>query len=238
MMDVVYVLGAGSKQGDFEIQCSVASLVRHCAGQYRQLIIVGEMPRTTLPVPFEYVAMSDPSSCRSANTTNKLRKICSTRGISDRFVLMNDDFFFCRDTDLNTIPHYRSGFLADHIEHRKHCKNGYYSCLVKTENVLKKEGLPTRDFELHVPIVYEREPLYRIIGQHEFTGKVVPLMRSLYCNTLKIEGERLSDLKFDAPVCFADIAAKVADRAFFSVGDGGFMAGSDLRSYLTNRYLL
>ncbi len=236
MIDAVYVFGSGSKQNDFELQCSIASLRRHVSN-IRDIIIIGSAPRSDVGHQFEFMAMPDCGPSRSANTTNKLRKACTTGGISDKFMLMNDDFFFTRDVDAATLGHFRSGFLRDHIEHRSHCKNGYYNCLVATEKALKKNNLPTRDFEIHVPMIYDRMQLYHVIGKYDFTQKSTPLMRSIYCNTLGIEGERLTDLKFDSPVKVPEIETRLGDRWCFSIGDGAFMANSEMKSYLKGRYL-
>ena len=93
-MDVVYILGSGSLSQNDEIRYSIRSLDQHML-DLRDIYVVGEMPQK-LPYA-KHIPANDGFTERWKNAYNKVRKACDIEGLSDEFLLMNDDFFMLED---------------------------------------------------------------------------------------------------------------------------------------------
>lgn len=89
-MDVVYILGTGSLVKNEEIRYSVRSLEKYMLDLGR-IFIVGEDPGF-LPLAV-HVPASDSSIYKWLNGYCKVKKACSIDGLTEDFLLMNDDFF-------------------------------------------------------------------------------------------------------------------------------------------------
>lgn len=89
-MDVVYILGSGSLVKNEEIRYSVRSLEKYMADLGR-IFIVGDDPGM-LPLAV-HIPASDTSVYKWQNGYHKVKKACAIEGITEEFLLMNDDFF-------------------------------------------------------------------------------------------------------------------------------------------------
>lgn len=101
--------------------------------------------------------------------------------LTENFVLFNDDFFVMRP--MMAMPTFVYGTL-EQLCKRIEQKNGrkptpYTLKLEKTIKALERDGLPTHNFELHIPIILNRKKLLQIIEKYpDIKGT-----RSLYGNT-------------------------------------------------------
>lgn len=235
MIDLVYVLGTGSRWQDHEIGNSMRS-VRKFVSNVRRIVVVGELPQTPTRVPFSYIPALDSHANKQHNVRDKLLRAANESAVSQRFMLMNDDFFFLKPMDAAAFPTYRMGLLADHIKWRMECPNTYLHALQWTRDQLEASGLPTVDFEVHCPILYDKDKLKEVIDYFDWEGMKKPLLRSLYGNFLKLDGTLVSDCKIEEPLKRAEILRRLGDRNFFSIGDGGLQAGGDLKELLKEMY--
>lgn len=228
-MDVVYVLGSGSKWNDHELKYSLRSVFRHLKN-FRRVAVAGDLPRCMLPAGVFFLPMRDTTSNKQVNVQEKLRKLCEVPQIGEDILLMNDDFFFLRDVDANSIPLYRQGTIAEHLEWRSEVKSTYSRALEITNAVLRDGGFPTLDFEVHVPIPLNKEKLRGALQE------IAPgaLLRSTYANRNREPGVLLSDCKLDSPLTYEEIERRTAERDFFSLGDGGI--NTDMKKFLEKRY--
>lgn len=150
---------------------------------------------------------------------DRVRMMLKTIALDDRitedFVLFNDDFFVMQPVE--SLPAYEYGTLeslCERIESRNKGRLTPYTLkLRETIDILKKNGLATFNFELHVPFVFNRGKLLEVIERYpDIKGS-----RSLYGNTYLTETEYLVDRKIfkinDLPPENA-IFISTEDRAF------------------------
>lgn len=237
-MDVVYILGDGSKWNDNEFKYSLRSVAKYLKN-FSRVVVIGSLPRCnheSLDIPFLFIPYADRDGDKQQNARSKLLHICNTAGISERFLLMNDDFFFLKDCTLDeSFPYFRMGTITQHIAWRENNPSNYLRSLRNTEAALKAKGLPLRDYEVHGPIVYDKTKLRQVLTtEFNWDTKHGMLIRSVYANFCQVEGTVLSDLKIDSPQPRAEIERKVKGRLFFSIGDGGL--NKDMRAWLEARF--
>jgi len=130
-------------------------------------------------------------SAKYINAINNLKTICSSEDISEEFVLMNDDFYIIEK--IKSIETFHGGLLLDKINLYKKItsQSGYIHKLEKTLNKITDLGLLNiLDYELHVPMVMEKEKLKSVLRHgSEF------LWRSMYGNIFNVGGTEMKDVK-------------------------------------------
>jgi len=234
MIDVVYVLGTGSAHADVELLHSMRSVKKHLHN-VRAIVVVGSIPRCGDLPGHEFIHLEDPGKCSQFNSMHKTLTAARTPGITDEFLLMNDDFFFTADTDAETFPHYSMGGLEPHIKWREDHPSAYGRSLKETFRQLKERGQTLIDFEIHAPIRYTKRGLLRTVSEFDWSPEIKPLLRSLYGNLLKVTEVRKGDCKMAEPNTRENIERRLVGRNYFSIGDGA-LAGGDVLSFLKEKY--
>lgn len=226
MIDCVYILGSGSKHLDIEFFYSLKG-VKKFLRNVRRVHVIGDSPQCACygspAIPFNHVPHPDRHPDKQKNARDKLKRACETADITERFLLMNDDFYFTQEVDAESVPYYREGTLGDQIEWRRSNKSNYYKALCATEEVLKELGKPTLNFEIHVPIIYEKSILGPMLQRGDcWHRRPVPLVRSLYANLCGHPGVYRADCKIEGPFDIPEIRRRTEGFDSFSVGDGAF----------------
>lgn len=236
MIDFVWILGSGSKLKDLELGWSVRSVVKHVKN-YRSLIVVGEEPQTFPGAVMEFYPVSeDPKANPADNVRKKLLKAVTGVGAGENFVVMNDDFFFCKDLDARDIwTQYHRGSIEDHIEELEDHPGRYRSGLEATLKLLGWPKGTVRDYELHLPMAVNRVCLHQALRSIPPEASGI-LWRSWYANNYPHDIRPKVDCKFDSPVTEEEIIRRTQDRFAFSCGDGGLLHGGYLRTYLEKQY--
>lgn len=139
-----------------------------------------------------HVPALDPYAVKTVNAIFKLRAACREIDLSEKFVLMNDDFFVLRPHQRIEAQHL--GPLADSI--RDHStKTGYYfRGLRMTQDLLNTAGhqIPL-SYEVHAPMIFEKQKFLELTDAIDWTEGY--LFRSLYGNTYEIGGRKIKDTK-------------------------------------------
>lgn len=184
-MDVAYIVDQPTR----ELRLSVRSLAAYVP--HKRLFVVGSDPGWLSDAAI-FVENNHPKKKDDAAWAIKeqLLKVCET-DISDDFILMNDDLFILAETC--EFPYYHKGTIPESLERIK--SGPYYGHLLATNAALKRRGLPVLHFDGHWPIVYNKHKLKKIIEEQDWRVALGPTMRSLYCNTLGIAGEKAEDIK-------------------------------------------
>lgn len=145
-MDVLYYIGSGSNRNNMELRYSLRALEKH--GQnIDRVFIVGNKPEFLRNV--EYLWVDDKYEWWR-NAFEKT-KAAIKAGISDEFLLMNDDFFMLEDFDAEKYPYFYRGQLPETSTRQ------YIDVLLNTRKILKAEGKTTKHFGVHCPM--------RIVGK-------------------------------------------------------------------------
>lgn len=150
MVDVLYIKGEKSENDDLEMKYSLRSLARY--GEcYNRVFITGCLPDFVDKSKVVYTPADD-IGAPMTNHWWKVRKTISSTDISENFILMYDDIFFVRNTNLCGYPYYFRGELGEFETGGEH----YRQTLLNAKKFLLDGRATTYDFELHIPFRYNR----------------------------------------------------------------------------------
>lgn len=188
-LDFVYILGTGSRWYDNELRYSMRSLEKYAP--HRRVVIVGEKP-AFLSASVVHIPAADDQVWKIQNAVSKLRIACQTEGISEDFVLMNDDFFFLREFDYKPYHNKTLQYLHDYHS----TKAGYYYEAIKTTlKLLKSLGIDEPlNFEHHRPIVFNKKKFLDMINNLDWRVNLY-LFRSIYGNLYGLKSTDKRDCK-------------------------------------------
>lgn len=220
--DILYLLrDRESKWNDGELRFSLRSLKNFPHG--RVFIASGRRPEWLTGV--EFVDAADSYENKLANAVFKIRTACRDPRISEKFVLMNDDFFFLRGTPklepYTLITKGKSETLAA-MEEEHATKAGYYfAATTRTRRLLQDAGI-TRplSYEMHYPIELEKEKFLAATDTLDWEEHGY-LFRSVYGNTYGLPSRPRADFKtfttdaLERKTEFLSISDKVALFARF-----------------------
>lgn len=217
MIDLVYIYKEDLQHEHFELRYSVRSMYKHLTG-IRNLIIVGDDPgflQGHIHIQHCYEENEDPA----VDIAKKILKACADQRVSDRFLLCSDDHYLLEDYIANDFPYFQCGPLSQAISMMDE-RSQYRMYLTKTEQALQARNLPTQNFQVHSPVVYHKLLLPGVMKEYALTRKEPVLIKSIYCNTLKIEGQFHPDIKFKAAKdSEAGIFRKIGSAAVFSTNE-------------------
>jgi hypothetical protein len=191
MTDVVYTLGKGSRLKDFEIRMSLRSIERHLKG-ILCVYVIGEKPDWLQNVV--HMQYDDESSVPDYNIMRKVTAACDLPEITDSFLFMNDDHFLLQDFEAETFPYYYMGTLEQAFKGRN---DGYGKRANNSLKHLQENNLPTKHFDIHTPILYNKQEFKKNVSSLDW--KEGYIIKSLYANSLKIEGVEMKDNKINHP---------------------------------------
>jgi hypothetical protein len=201
-LDVVYVLGTGSRFDNNEIRLSLRSIEKNLS--HRNVFIVGEKLAwfKTLRTGLKTIKMDDVGDDKLINTREKLKKVCNHKDLSDDFILMNDDFFIMKPTH-DIKPEHRDKLKSSYKKHPS--QKGYYAQAMKdTIDFLYKNGIKEPlDFSLHRPFIFNKKKLLKVIELMEQDGRQL-LTRTIYGNMEGIKGTKKKDVKIKSVQDFED----------------------------------
>jgi hypothetical protein len=179
-LDLVYICGPGDNE---ELRYSIRSAVKNL--KFDNLWVVGGKPDWYVGNYLEVIQ----NKSKYANARNNLRAICNSSKISDSFILMNDDFYIMNKVD--NVPYMHGGLLADKIKKYENLTgNTRYVLMLKRTllSLSRRKNKDVLDYELHVPMVMEKEKLLAIV-------ELPDLWRSRYGNTFDVGGIEIDDVK-------------------------------------------
>jgi hypothetical protein len=216
-MDIIYILGTGSKWQNNEIRYSIRSVLKHCQDLER-VIIIGEDPGF-----YQYndklihIQAAD-TAHKEANIWKKVLKAAGTPEISDPFLFINDDHFMLKPFNAAVYPYYTKGDLA---EMNFNTLDSYQMILKATRQALQKRGLPTYHFDIHTPMLIHKAAFIEVFSAFEEEVMTVPglVMKSCYANYWRKQPEFLNDLKLKRGCSFTELAEIHHRRHVISVAD-------------------
>ena len=219
-MDVVWVCRTGPNE---ELRYSIRSVAKNMP--HENIVVVGGKPDWYTGKFVEVVtrrADGGLSSNKYENAKNNIRHIVKNSGISDDFVLMNDDFYVLKPID--QLQYYHGGLLADKIKIHSTFAQGseYTNVLIRTAQVLDAMGIKDAlDYALHIPMMFNKNKLAKVLEQP------IASIRTLYGNMYSVGGRQMGDVKVHpkrnqhAPEPFDYINE---DSIFLSTADSTFLS--------------
>lgn len=206
--DIVYFV-KDAKENE-ELRYSLRSLKNF---PHRKVWFYGGRPDWARPD--EHVRILQNKGSKYDNVHHMISVACHNSQISSQFFLFNDDFFIMRPTEYH--PYYRGGlhkYIVD-IENRANCISAYTRRLRNMVRVLEEAGLPTLNYEMHVPLLIDRAKMLEVLAR--FAG--LNGVRSLYGNYAKLGGEKMDDVKVFSP------AQRIPASPLLSTSDETFLYG-------------
>lgn len=187
-MTVFYPLGNGSRLNNFELKMSLRSVEKHLSN-YTDVIIVGEKPDWIQNVT--HIPLGDIPNEKDYNIMLKTERAFQE---VDRLLFFNDDHYLLEDFDAETFPYFYHDTIDNYVKRRG--LDGYGRRANNTMKHLKSKNLPIKFFDIHTPIIYERQPfLDNVVSLPWKQYKEGFVIKSLYANGLKIEGTSQKDSK-------------------------------------------
>lgn len=154
-----------------------------------QLCLVGEKPAWCKPDIF--IETKNVGITKEAAIMNKLLLACQHKDVSNEFLMVNDDHYLLKTIFISEIAFWTDGSLEQKITEKGY--GAYGAALKNTLFTLINLGLPTRHYDIHVPIKYQKDKFIDIMSFYDWAKKPTFVIKSLYCNTLMVEPTNMSD---------------------------------------------
>lgn len=216
-IDIVYPLSEGlSHFRNEEIRYSLRSVEKYVKN-YRNIYIIGDKPKylndKIIHIPFK----ENPNFCKERRIMEKFYFATTIQEISDNFLMFNDDYFFREPVNTVSIKSYYKGKLSEAIANRK--EGTYTTSLRNTFEALEQRGFETYNYDMHYPIVYNKQKFQEVMKSYDWDVRFGYVVKSLYANTLGIEGEYKKDCKLKMEHNREVILAKIKETDMFSTGE-------------------
>jgi hypothetical protein len=218
-VDIVYPLGGGSIWSDNELKYSLRSLEKY-GKNVGQIFIVGtHFPQFLNGV--KYIRQRLDVLNYHAQISHAYYTAC-INGVSDRFVIMNDDFFLNKEVDFDHFKNYVRDY--DLRQHLARFGSGYFYGKQIANTV--KNLTRYLHFDSHYPMMFEREKYIELYENNRtlIERPTTVLIRSFYGNKYNLNGKVMPDLKVSNKY---DVE-KINDRPFWSVGNSGLHFVKDI----------
>ena len=212
-IDVLYILGTGSKYNNEELRYSLRSLEKFGQNVGR-VFITGECPKFVDQTKVTFLPELD-IGCRAINHWWKVHQTFSKTDIGDRALLMYDDIFFCKPTDCAKYPWRWRGELPT-----LRPDGEYQKSLYNAERWLEQRYMPILNYCLHQPCIYEKDKFLSMEKDFEELklSDVAMSPRAVYANRFDVgKTDFMEDLKIRSKVDNLDELIK--DRDCFSIAD-------------------
>lgn len=182
-LDVLYFVRDGANE---ELRLSLRSVAANLP--HERVWIVGDKPEWVKNVHF---IQGNRRGSKWLNVFDNLRIACR-KVDAERFVVMNDDFYITEP--VTEIPPWHRGPLSKHIAM---AGNGDWGkSLAATKRFLEERGFDDPlSYELHVPVVMERDKLGTVLREAMGVRPVPPQWRTLYGNWWHVRSEPAPDVK-------------------------------------------
>ena len=194
------------KHGDFDIvylvkQAAINEELRYSLRSveqnfpHRSVWFYGGCPDGIEPDHHCYVDQEAIDGPKWYKTTAMLEMACRNEEITKNFWLFNDDFFIMEPAPA-TVWNWYNGTMADRIleiEDRNGdgIRSSYSNLLRDTRRILISEGLPTKNYAVHTPMLIDRWKALETIKK--FQG--CPMFRCLYGNMYDVGNVDEPDVK-------------------------------------------
>lgn len=155
-MDVVYVIGTGSKWDNNELRYSLRSIEKFASGLGEVYIVGDELPEFINPETVKFLRCYDlPGYSPARNVYRKLKALFSATDI-EQFLLSSDDHFFIKRVDFNNWPIHWKGDSMPKKGSTGVGDKRYTQTMVDTRQFMAVVGLDLKYYEGHTNKLYTR----------------------------------------------------------------------------------
>ena len=229
-MDILYILGNGSKHNNLELRMSLRSIAKY--GSNIGKVIVAGHPASWLSDAVIKVDVEDKYSYKHSNILACIEKVIDMGLVHGDFLYSSDDHFYVKPVDFNKYPVYYK------CELRATCNRTdpyyqYHKSLYDTRMLLKKYGLPFINYSQHCNTHMHTEvfkDIRHIIHEsYNFPFGVEPtsiIMNAWQSYPNPPKAIRRKDIKILTGGNIDFIYTQINDRDCFSIGDSAFIGGA------------
>lgn len=206
-MDYVYICRSGENE---ELRYSIRSVIKYC--NPKNIWVVGGKPDWYIG---KYLHVKNVGN-KFDNINECYKTILKENNISEKFVLMNDDFFILNFPTQEYV--YCEGLLKDKINKHteKYGNSSYARALNGAFKELKKQGIEEPiNYDIHVPMTFNKAQLRQVIDL-----SLSP--RSMYGNLFINNPINIKDVKV-----YKDTSIINFDYKFISTEDNSFKTIKD-----------
>jgi hypothetical protein len=178
-IDILLPLGRGSSHRNIELRMAIRSIEQYAQG-LRRVVVVGAIPRWAHETDrVQLVPRAEEQTNKASRISLKVKWAFEHLDLTDKVAFWNDDYILTRDIDIRTIPDYYHGNLR-----HPNAKTNWTRLLDHTAHTLAAAGLPTRHFDIHVPMLFDREKFLSLAEWWERSRTEKPglVMKSVYGN--------------------------------------------------------
>jgi hypothetical protein len=229
-IDILLPLGPGSRNNNVELRMAIRSIEQH-ARRLRRIVVVGAIPDWLRETDRVFPVRRDEFRANKASRISlKVRWAFEHLDLTDTVAFWNDDYLLNRNADLRTIKDTYHGNLR-----HPHASTPWQRLLEHTGATLAAGGLPTRHYDIHVPILLRRDLFLSLADWWERSRRERPglVMKSIYGNHhCHATGVVSPDKKLGAT--WRDRIDSVSRLWLFSYGDDALKTG--LAGWLQQRF--
>jgi hypothetical protein len=193
MVDIVIPLGSGSILKNFELRMCLRSIEKYLSG-YGKIWLVGTLPDWIQGV--NHIPFVETSNISDFNIQAKITAACRNHEVSSDYVMFNDDHFLLAPFEAKDFPYYYFETLDVYL--KKRGLDAYGKRAQATMKHLQSQDLPIKNFDIHTPILYNKELFLKFVSSLNWETETY-IIKSLYANSLKVEGVEEPDHKINHP---------------------------------------
>lgn len=240
-MDILYIVGTGSRHDNLELRMSLRSICKHGTGIGR--VIVAGYPCSWLSDQVVRIPIENKYGRKHLNLMHCIQQVVERGLITGEFLYSSDDHFYTKPTDFAHYPYYAKSLKLRQKAVKGERNYGYHLSLVETKNLLEKHRLPTYNFEqhcnthMHAKVVKD----FKKLIDESFTlsrgAAPTSLIMNAWLSTDYAPQDIVSrpDSKIRAAANLEELKLQIGDRECFSISDSLFSC-SALDDYFKSEY--
>jgi hypothetical protein len=152
----------------------------------------------------------------------KLAYACGHPDLSETFLHIHDDHFALAPQEAILTPYWAGGTLEGIAKGMANKRNHWHDAVMNTHNALKEKDYATHNFDLHLPMLFNKNLYPEIMDRYNWQGMQRGfVVKSLYANTLGIMPTRIGDIKLNERYSMPEIVKRLKGRPWYSIGNGG-----------------
>lgn len=233
-MDILYVVGTGSKWNNNELRYSLRSIDKNGVNVGRIFIATETLPKFINPEAVVHICIRDLGKIKHRNIMDKIECVMNYSDIADDFLLSSDDHFYIRETDFDRYPLYHKGEIQERDENAE-----YWLSMRDTKHLLQQHGLTTYSTNPHCnthfsrPMFMEHSALMKEGKQLRYGAEVNCLMGNLMI-AAGVEPVCYNDIKINSFKNREGLLRQLGDTHCFSIYDSALNYG--IKEYLREMF--
>ncbi len=228
-MDILYVVGNGSKWENNELRYSLRSIEKFGRNVDR-VFIVGQKPDFVSDI-VTHIPCSDPFVRKHQNILHKVTKAMRESDIDKHFIVSSDDHFYTREVDFNNYPVYYQARTIQTTSANGAAPNNYHKSLAETKQMLERWGLPVYQTNPHCNTHFDADmyrlyyPLFMEAMAAKYGGEMNCLMGNILIHERGVIPQRFMDKKIGVFSDTEDLVKQISGVECFSISDNAVLCG-------------